>query len=229
MFNQREKSASEVPDLPLSIIAPASIPLPLNLITPHHIHVAIIIPFSLLIQNFNPNTIQTLNLTNSTPRSTPWATRLFGHRQEPLTEPSDKATRIAFPHLNHHLWPRVSAALFGREDQQALYAGLVCDVRDWERVNDSRLVWTALVGSIENPGARVVVLKAVDDGLGLGRGGMSFTLEEMGEKEMEAWREAYADLALPGFSGPPLPAVGDSMNEVIRRNFALRRWIEDTR
>lgn len=105
-----------------------------------------------------------------TPPIHPWATWLFGHGQETVNEPSDKATVIARPHLNN-LWPHLSTVLSGREEP-ALYSVVTCDVQDWNRVNDSHLFWTALVAFIDHPNTRVVVLKASGTSV---QGGIQFT------------------------------------------------------
>lgn len=197
--------------IPVFVVPKPEIPLPLKEDDGYHVHV--IVPFSLIVRDLDPNATRA-PVTLEHRRFTWWATRLFGRWKEISSEPQLEAIGIANPHLTN-IWPRLSAILFGREEP-ARYSMTACDVEDWKHVNGSHVFWTAFVGAIDNTNTRVVVLRA--DG-SLVHGGIQFTLEEMGDKDKQAWKEEYLGYCMSNVSRTQgLPAADI---ELIRRNLAL--------
>jgi len=96
-------------DIPVSAIGKGPISLPLKCDVP--IHIAVTIPFSLLMKDFDPNTTPAPEWER--PRS--WlGTLLFGRRWETIPYASSMANLLASPTLYDRVWPQLSTILWAR-------------------------------------------------------------------------------------------------------------------
>lgn len=208
----------------MSVIGKGPISLPLKRDVP--IHIAVTIPFSLLMKDFDPNTTPVPQLER--PRS--WlGTLLFGRRYEPPRYASSKAHFLANPILCDRVWPKLSTILFGQEERY-LYSHMTSDAREWEKIGTANIFWVCATGITDDDisNVRAVVLTASPaaglDGTGEG---VLFTVEEMGETEKAAWKRAWT--AMPAWTVPPSICgqadVGESDADLAmeRKNSALCR------
>jgi hypothetical protein len=164
-------------DISVSLVGDPPISLPLEHSESVHVHITI--PFSLLVQDFDPNTTQVPQWER--PRC--WlATRLFGRRYETPTTDIIKVCLLAFPIFEHRVWSKLSVLLFGKEERR-MNSNMGSDATEWERASASNLFWVFSKGVTDDDidHVRAVVLKA-SPSMG-GTSGMLFTVEEMGERE----------------------------------------------
>lgn len=202
-------------DVSVSFNENGPISLQLKHVAPIHIH--IMMPFSLLVKDFDPNTTQVPNLE----RRRSWlATRLFGRRYETPVDVMTKIFLLTCPAFHNLVWPKLSTLLFGKEEPM-MYSHLSSDKEEWERARASTVSWafSTRITDDDIGDMRAVILKASPNPDG--PGGILFTVEEMGEREKAAWKTAWKVLV------PPTPSPSDGESDVdlamARKNNALCR------
>ena len=204
-----------IPTISPSIVENESISLPL--VGPFHVYMTT--PFSLLVQDFDPNTKIPPGI-----QPAPWwrPNWLFGPRFETPCYAGSWALFLTNPAFSKELWPKLSALLFGKEEP-ALHSIINCNIEDWQQVIDSNLLWAFSTGvtddNIDN--IKAVVLKPINDPSRPGR----FTVEELGPVEDAAWKRVLGDTE--PWESPEESQETDIDVEMRRRNFALSWYMRD--
>ncbi|KAK3902451.1 hypothetical protein C8A05DRAFT_15491, partial [Staphylotrichum tortipilum] len=201
-------------DISVSVIGKGPISLPLKRDVP--IHIAVTIPFSLLMTDFDPNTTPVPQMER--PRF--WlGTLLFGRRYEPPRYASSKAQFLTNPILCDRVWPKLSTILFGQEER-FLYSHMTSDAREWEKIGTANIFWVCATGITDDDisNVRAVVLTASPGLDGTGEG-VLFTVEEIGQTEKAAWKRAWT--AMPAWTADLGESDADLAME--RKNGALCR------
>ncbi len=121
--------------IPLSLVANESTSLPLKN-GPFHVHV--MIPFSLLVKDSDPN-------TTPDPQCARlrlwwwWTTLLFGVRWETLTDPMEEAFFLGSL-IFSRIWGKMKVLLFGKHEAVTeKYHYINSNIKNWEHAGASNL------------------------------------------------------------------------------------------
>jgi hypothetical protein len=202
-----------IPTISPSLVENGSISLPL--VGPFHVYMTT--PFSLLVQDFDPNTTQIPPNILPAPWWRPdW---LFGPRFEAPPYAGTRAVVLAHPALTEELWPKLSALLFGKAEPK-MYTVISSTIEDWQHALDSDFSWAFATGVTDDDidNIRAVVLKTTNDPSRPGQ----FTVEQLRAEEDAAWKRVLADTE-PWES----PEETEIDVEITRRNRALLRYMRD--